>query len=214
MPHGLQIVGYKILNSQMAPQQQQQKPSKSNNPFDDVHVPEDTSFSDEKVDVITYFLRPANLKQTMNVCQRIQNSKGRAHHRIVYIPQATAMCHKVLSNLGITTLPNVTIHRLQLDIFPLETDLFSLEYPSAMLETDVEQTPSSLITAVARSLLKLQDVCGTVPRIQSIGPLGEEVVKKMMTLRMEEYIADVGNADDPLETIAAMMVIDLGRWIW
>ena len=84
---------------------------------------------------------------------------------------------------------NVSIHKLQLDLFPLETDVLSLEYSAALKETDVDRIPSTCITAVARSLLKIQDVVGTIPRVQSLGPLGEEVVKKMMTMRFEEHLA-------------------------
>jgi vacuolar protein sorting-associated protein 33A len=197
LPRGLQIVGTKILPDKIS-----QFNSEPNGllPFD--------ATWDENIDVVTYFLRPASLTHTMHVSHRIKNWKSRTHHRIVYLPQATAMCHKVLSNLGINSLPNVTIHRLQADIFPLESDLLSLEYPDAMKECEVEGTPSSLISTMARSLLKIQDIVGTIPRLQSLGPLGEEVVKKMMTMRLEEHLAGQATMDTPSETVAAMMIID------
>ena len=194
LPRGLQIVGTKVLPDKIS----QFNPEPS--PFGDSW--------DEKIDVVTYFLRPASLPHTMHVSHRIKNWKSRTHHRIVYVPQATAMCHKVLSNLGISSLPNVTIHRLQADVFPLESDLLSLEYPDAIKECDVEGTPSSLITAVARSLLKIQDVVGTIPRLQALGPLGEVVVQKMMTMRLEEHLAGQATMEVPSENVAAMMVID------
>jgi hypothetical protein len=194
LPRGLQIVGTKVLPDKIT----QFNPEPS--PFGDSW--------DEKIDVVTYFLRPASLPHTMHVSHRIKNWKSRTHHRIVYVPQATAMCHKVLSNLGISSLPNVTIHRLQADVFPLESDLLSLEYPDAIKECDVEGTPSSLITAVARSLLKIQDVVGTIPRLQALGPLGEVVVQKMMTMRLEEHLAGQATMEVPSENVAAMMVID------
>jgi hypothetical protein len=146
---------------------------------------------EEAVDVVTYFLRPSDLGQTQLVSQRIRSWKKsfRTHHRLVYLPQPTAVVHKMLGNLGLTAAPNVSVQRLQLDIFPLETDVLSLEYEDAVREVDVEGTPSTLITTVARSILKLQDVVGKIPRIQAYGPMGEEVVRKLLNLTVDEYLA-------------------------
>jgi vacuolar protein sorting-associated protein 33A len=161
---------------------------------------------DDSIDVATYFLRPSVLSDTIHLSHRIRNCKSsRTHHRVVYLPQATAMCHKILSNLGIHSLPNVTVHRLQLDLFPLETDLFSMEYHDAIRESEVEGTPSSLISTVARSLLKIQDVVGTIPRIQALGTLGEEVLKKMISIKFEEHLA--GNSFTKVSEEATAMII-------
>ena len=197
LPYGLQIVGTKVLPVNI-----------STFNLDPTPLPLLADVWDEKVDVVTYFLRPSSLPHAMHVSTRIKNWKSRTHHRIVFLPQATSMCHKILSNMGINTLPNVTIHRLQTDIFPLESDLLSLEYPDALKECEIEGTPSSLIATVARSLLKIQDVVGVIPRIQTLGPLGEEVVKKMMMMRLEQHIAGQASSEIPAENVAAMIVMD------
>ena len=164
------------------------------------------------VDVVTYFVRPCHLSHTTAMAQRIRDwTRPRTHHRIVYLPQASAICHKLLAQSGMTSAPNVSIHRLQLDVFPLEHDVLSLEYPDAMKETEVEGTPSSLITTVARSLLKIQDVVGRIPRVQALGALGEEVVKKMMTLTLEESLTlpeTTSSSSSDEGDIAAMIVMD------
>lgn len=169
------------------------------------------------VDVVTYFLHPSDLSQTQNVIQRIKGWKKsmhqRTHHRIVYLPQPTAIVHKMLSDKGLAAAPHVSVHRLQLDLFPLETDVFSLEYDDALLEADVEGTPSTLISTVARSILKLQDVVGPIPRIQSLGNLGEEVVKKVMNLQVDEYLASKNQEETtpgPVTggDVAALLVMD------
>lgn len=180
----------------------------------DFHTKVDWGDDEPVVQVATYFLRPTNLTQTTQLVSRIRSHpRPRTHHRIVYLPQPTALCQKLLSGLLSSSTPTVTMHRLQMDIFPLETDVLSLEYDDAFREAHVEGTPSTLITTVARSLLKIQDVVGTIPRIQSLGPLGEEVVRKMLALRVEESIA---SADAPEANgnhggkgqVAAMMVMD------
>jgi hypothetical protein len=58
-------------------------------------------------------------------------------------------------------------------------------------------------------LAKIQDVVGTIPRVQSLGPLGEEVVKKMMNMRFEEYLSSSNNnKEEEAVEIAAMMILD------
>lgn len=174
----------------------------------------------ENVDVVTYFIRADPLSQTQSAASRIRSWKSnRTHHRIVYLPQPSAVCHKVLTNLGLTASHSkVSIHRLQLDLFPLEPDVLSLELGDVIRETDVEGTPSNVVTTSARALLKLQDVAGKIPRIQSVGPMGEEVVRKLLSLTLDEYVdsqednAPVVNEATPNADgggdIAAMLVID------
>jgi hypothetical protein len=80
-----------------------------------------------------------------------------------------------------------------------------------MKETDVDGIPSTLITTVARSLLKIQDVVGTIPRVQALGPLGEEVVRKMLSLRLEEHLAsssELGDASIEAAAVDAMIIMD------
>mmetsp|Transcript_8310 Transcript_8310/g.12798 ORF Transcript_8310/g.12798 Transcript_8310/m.12798 type:complete len:676 (+) Transcript_8310:90-2117(+) len=201
IPRGLQIAGTKVLPNRTGPSFVDKKGIENSD--------EENESWDENVDVVTYFLRPSSLSHTLHVSRRIKNWKNRTHHRIVYLPQATAMCHKILSNSGISSLPNVTIHRLQADLFPLESDLFSLECRDAFKEAEVEGTPSSIITSIARSLLKIQDIVGIIPRVQALGPLGEQVVQKMLAMRQEEHLAGESSPDDgPADTAVAMMVID------
>ncbi|GAX11505.1 hypothetical protein FisN_22Lh196 [Fistulifera solaris] len=169
LPASITIVGTQILNQE--------------------HGGDET---EGNVDVITYFLSPADLSQMHLVAKYIRNLKKsfRIHHRLIFLPQPSAIIHKMMKDLGLTSAPNVSIHRLQMDIYPLETDVLSIEYNEAFRECAVESTPSSLISTVARSLLKLQDVCGKIPRIQAYGPLGEEVARKLFSLTVDEYLAD------------------------
>ena len=116
------------------------------------------------------------------------------HHRIVYIPQMTALVQQLLLQSGLNSQPNVSFVSLQLDLFPLETDVFSTEYHSGLRDAvAVEMTPSNLVTCTARSVLKLQDITGTIPRIQAYGPLGEEVLRKVLHMTVDEYLASGGD---------------------
>jgi hypothetical protein len=166
----------------------------------------------DHVDIVTYFLRPWDLTQTQRVVNKIRAWKKRTHHRIVYVPQATAVIQKLLKDLGMTAAPNVSVTGLQLDLFPLESDVISLEYTEALKE-EVEGTPSTLVSTIVRSMLKLQDVVGKIPRVQSMGNLGEEVVRKFLNQSVDEYLAR--NDSDDVEPgpvtggeVLAMVIVD------
>jgi hypothetical protein len=175
----------------------------------EVSLMQDESWDDESVDVITYFLRASALSKTTQLMEKVRSWNRSTHHRIIYLPQPTAIVQKMWS--GLLSTASVSIHKLQLDIFPLESDVLSLEYTDAMKETEVDGIPSTLITTVARSLLKIQDVVGTIPRVQALGPLGEEVVRKMLSLRLEEHLAsslELGDASLEAAVVDAIIVMD------
>jgi vacuolar protein sorting-associated protein 33A len=170
------------------------------------------------------------------------------HHRIVYLPQIPVLVQKLLTNAGLigsnnstgstigSTIGNssagssnvlasssftVTLHALSLDLFPIENDVYSMEFPNTFRELHIEGTPSTIITYIARSLLKLQDIVGTIPRIQSYGVASEQVVRKVLDITVEEYYSSSSTSVDgggttnpesmvvpPSETVVAMIVLD------
>jgi vacuolar protein sorting-associated protein 33A len=179
---------------------------------DDIYWSPTDSIS-HHVDVITYLIRPWDIDQTLAVIRRIQmatatinssnnnnNNANNVHvnhlyHRLVYVPQITAMVSQMLQDAGMVANTHVTITSLQLDVFPMESDLFSLEYTSPAVDSLLE-TPSALIQTTARALAKLQDVTGTIARIQSLGPLGEDVLAKLLNNTVDECILAGRNQDD------------------
>jgi hypothetical protein len=132
------------------------------------------------------------------------------HHRIVYVPKVTAMCSKILTDHGVWN-PNhqqqqqqqpdslggssalsssVSVVGLQLDLFPLASDLLSLEYEDGLREAgNVGGIPSGMIETTSRALSKLQDVVGRIPRIQSLGIWGEDVLDKLLNETVDDYWA-------------------------
>jgi hypothetical protein len=151
----------------------------------------DTLNIGQHVDTVTYFVRPWKLETTLYLATKIPKWKvASQHHRVVYLPQTTALVQQIWvdSHLG----NHATLSTLQLDLFPLESDVWSLEHPMVMREI-LEGTPSSLIGACARTLLKVQDLTGPFPRIQSLGPLAEDVLQKTMDLAVGEYLQQGGS---------------------
>jgi len=109
-------------------------------------------------------------------------------HRIVFLPRITSLAKRIITDEKITKRKDVAIHSLDINLIPMEEDVLTcLEMESTMAEFHVHNTYSEHITNVAQSLRKVQDVCGTIPRVQSYGKAGEMVLERMMALRLEEY---------------------------
>ncbi|GKY93695.1 hypothetical protein MPSEU_000336700 [Mayamaea pseudoterrestris] len=163
---------------------------------------------------IFYFIQASNPGQTQLTVQKIKEH-GKLDHKIVYIPQATAMITKLLSDWNISSMPNVSIHRLQCNyLFPIETDIYSSEYKDALWESAVQGTPSFLITHVAKSLMQLQQVVGPIPRIQSYGPMAEEVLRKLLNLTVDDYFTQSAGSEQDAPTsvlggqVSALIILD------
>jgi hypothetical protein len=164
--------------------------------------------------VLTYFLHSSSLEETQDLIARLQAwpKRLRVHHRIVYLPTTTTLIQEIWSSHGFLKQPNVTMQSLALDLIPLETDVWSTEYGTAALrQATVEGTPSPLVTAMARSLLKVQDLTGRIPRIQSFGNISADVLAKVLSLTVDEAAASSSEGDeDTVEqsSVAAMVMID------
>lgn len=136
-------------------------------------------------------------------------------HRIVFLPRITALAKRIITDEKITKRKDVAIHSLDINLIPMEEDVLTcLEMESTMAELYVHNNYSEHVTNVAQSLRKVQDVCGTIPRVQSYGKAGEMVLERMMALRLEEYNPyDQGgdDADDGQEAnpeIKAAIILD------
>ena len=134
-------------------------------------------------------------------------------HRIVFLPRITALAKRIITDEKITKRKDVAIHSLDINLIPMEEDVLTcLEMESTMAELYVHNTYSEHVTNVAQSLRKVQDVCGTIPRVQSYGKAGEMVLERMMALRLEEYDPyDQEGEDDGQEAnpeIKAAIILD------
>ena len=219
-PSKLHILGTHVLhwNDESNEEQQQQQQKSPTAPAPETHwdqLLDSLSSSLDQV-VVTYFLHSSRLDETQDLIARLQAwpKRIRVHHRIVYLPTATTLVHEIWKSHGFLQQPNVTIQSLALDLIPLETDVWSTEYGvDALRQVTLEGTPSPFITATARSLLKLQDLTGQIPRIQSFGTTAADVLSKMLSLSVDEAAAsmsDVEQQETPAEpsSVAAMVMMD------
>jgi hypothetical protein len=134
-------------------------------------------------------------------------------HRIVFLPRITALSKRILVDENITKRRDVAVHTLDINLIPIEDDVITcLEMEQTINDCYINKTPSEHVTHVAQSLRKVQDICGTIPRVQSYGILGEMVLERMMSLRLEEYDPyDEEGEEDGQETnpeVKAAIILD------
>lgn len=164
------------------------------------HPAEDPRDETDGADVVVYLLRPDPL-QTRAAARRLKryaqlSSRGAVRHRIVFLPRGNALCDRILLDEGVLPLESVTVHSLPIDLIPLDADVLSLERADVLRRAVVEGLPSDPVTAVARSLVTLQDCAGTVGRVQALGPMAEAVLERSMSMRVDDYAAeDLGGGD-------------------
>jgi len=135
-------------------------------------------------------------------------------HRLVFLPHCNSICERFLIDEGILSSDQVFLEEMSLDLIPLDEDLLSIEL-STLRECELDGISSSTITAVARSIHKLQTICGVIPRLQGLDPLSEQVIQKVMNMRLEEYMQQEENTEnnDTVDMvseldISAMLIID------
>lgn len=150
--------------------------------------------------------------------------------RLVFIPYSSALCEHVFWDIlspyedtlfHSSSKNQISVTQLHLDLLPLEKDLLSMELPFVLKDCDVHGTPSPAITAIARSILKLQDLSGNIiPRICGLGPLAESIIDKIFTIRLQESLVEnditIHDESSPLSTIndtalaeiSALLIID------
>ena len=188
-------------------------------------------------DVVTFFLRPEP-KFVRAACALVRKYQSLAlssltkagapgpkslRHRLAFLPHCSALCERILIDEGVLQMECVDVCPCPVDLVPLDSDLLSMELSDIIRVADVEGVPSEPVSAVARSLVRIQDAAGVVRRVQSLGPLGEKVVERMMAMRVEENWAGkdggenideadvgtgVGGASDADSEIDAMFVLD------
>ena len=99
---------------------------------------------------------------------------------IVFVPRKSLLCEKRLVEGGV--LGSLSCSSLPAYLFPLDTDLLSMELPNAYRDV-VLGDPTSLHYA-ATALTRLQAVTGTIPRIYGKGTAAAQVG----TLRGQNYL--------------------------
>lgn len=106
------------------------------------------------------------------------------HARVIvaFVPSRATAMERALDAEGV--LGAVELSDLSLDLVPLETDVVSLESPRLFREAHLDGDPGPLRSA-ARSLDRLQRLCGTAPLVRGKGQAARSVASMLTSLRRE-----------------------------
>lgn len=155
--------------------------------------------------VALYFIAPKVLSVQL-VCNTIrmyhlfdsQNSKALntsikssqkivIKHRIIFIPRSTELTSRILKDEKIIS-GKITIHNLDIDLIPMDDDVFlCANMEDVLQQCDIDGIPSYPVNFIARSINRIQDLCGYFSRMISFGVLGEKVINYLLSSRLLKY---------------------------
>ncbi|PFX32978.1 Vacuolar protein sorting-associated protein 33A [Stylophora pistillata] len=119
---------------------------------------------------------------------------------ILFVPRKTLLCQRKLEELKVSF---INIDEYPLELIPLDGDVLSLEMESSFKECYLENDFTSLFY-VANSLMTLQTLYGTIPKIYAKGKMSKHVLDMMM--RKKREAADTENQVSP--QIDTLLLID------
>ncbi|KYQ94306.1 Sec1-like family protein [Tieghemostelium lacteum] len=133
---------------------------------------------------IIYIVRP-QIKYMHYITEHVRqhaSENKRKEYAIVFVPRGTILCQRVLEEQGV--LGNFVLHEFPLDIVPFDEDVLSLELSSAYREYLLDGDRTSLFY-VAKSLMKLQSMFGTIPIVKGKGQCSRLVMDMITRMRKE-----------------------------
>ena len=135
---------------------------------------------------IVFITRPllVNMDVISDYIRREERSGGsgvRTEYHVVFVPSKSLLCEKRLIQAGV--LGSVSCHSLPVYLFPLDTDLLSMELSCSFRDCVSGDTTSLHYTAAA--LTRLQAVTGVIPRIYGKGAAAAQVFDFMLRMKKE-----------------------------
>ncbi|XP_065831438.1 vacuolar protein sorting-associated protein 33A-like [Oscarella lobularis] len=111
-----------------------------------------------------------------------RRARGR-DYSIIFVPRRTLLCDRKLEELGVKG-SFTNIFECPIDVYPVDSDVLSMELPLAFRECYLEGDLTSMYY-VARSLIFLQSLYGIIPRIYGKGQCARQVADIMLRMRKE-----------------------------
>lgn len=128
-----------------------------------------------------YITRPDLLSMTW-IAQHIQNDADRdsRSYKIIFVPRKLEACDYILENEGVYGY--VETFEWQLHLIPLDSHLLSLErfdsFKSLYIDCDL-----SIMHSIAKSIILIEDIYGTIPVIHGKGEKAEMVWDLFLRLK-------------------------------
>eukprot|EP00118_Oscarella_pearsei_P002060 m.9367 g.9367 ORF g.9367 m.9367 type:complete len:611 (+) comp21289_c0_seq2:147-1979(+) len=134
---------------------------------------------------VVFLIRPnPDLMKLIADCIKREENAGKGRdYSIFFVPRKTLICERRLENFGVKG-SFTNIFECGIDIFPVDSDVLSMELPFAFRECSLEGDHTSMYH-VARSLLLMQTIYGIIPRIYGKGQCARRVADIMLRLRRD-----------------------------
>jgi hypothetical protein len=113
-----------------------------------------------------------NMKAIAAQVKYNQQRREKLEYVVCLVPRRTIICERVLEEEGVYN--DVTLLEYQLGLIPVEDDVLSMEIPDVFRQTMAHGDTSALVDT-ARSLLRLESICGRIPVIKGKGQLAKSV---------------------------------------
>ena len=135
---------------------------------------------------VVFITRPSltNMDLISDYIRREERSGGsgvKIEYHIVFLPNNSLLCEKRLIQDGV--FGSVRCHSLPVYLFPLDTDLLSMELASSYRDCVSGDTTS--LHYAASALTRLQAVTGVIPRIYGKGTAAAQVFDFMVRMKKE-----------------------------
>ena len=111
---------------------------------------------------------------------------------IVFIPKIVNECSKFIKESNFNSF--YRIYNLNMDIFPLDYDLMSLENESAFYDLFISQNLNSL-SILARAIIKYENIFGKIKYKYYLGDLAKKLHN--LLIKEEEISPSIDKANEP-----------------
>lgn len=151
-----------------------------------------------------YITRPELLPMTW-IAQHIQNDADRdsRSYKIIFVPRKLETCDFILENEGVHGY--VEMFEWQLHLIPLDAHLLSLERFSSFKSLYIDND-FTIIHSIAKSLILMEDIYGTIPIIHGKGEKAKMVWD--LFLRLKEAMKLPPRTKEKGMGISEMIIFD------
>lgn len=160
-------------------------------------------FLQTEANIIIYIIRPeiefiSMIEKQMKLNYEEKKAKGGVRdkeYHCIFIPRITSQCHDYLSKSEYEAY--LTLHNLNIEVFPLDYDLMSMEEPTSFKDIFIDENFSSL-AKLSRIIVNFEDIFGKIKNTYIKGKYAKvlsELVEK------DEEVYGIKNEEDILACI-------------
>ncbi|RWS28893.1 Vacuolar protein sorting-associated protein 33A-like protein [Leptotrombidium deliense] len=130
---------------------------------------------------VVFIVRP-NVSLMKIIAENIRERKSVKFH-ILFMPRISLLCERKLEELGVRA--NITtINEYAIDLFPVDSDVMSMEIKSSFRDCVIDGDYSSLYHA-SRAIMTLQSLYGVIPNVYGQGKYAQQVMDLIGRMRRE-----------------------------